>query len=464
MPVDPDRVQAIFLLAVEMPDAAARAVVLQRECGADAELRLRVEALLAAHGASGSSLDRDLGPALSSILRNEAQPGLPQKADTIGGYEILDKIGRGSGQFLYKARDLKRLAVVALRIVAASPVASSGLANRLVADAQALAALDHQHIVKVLQVGECAAGLYFVREWIDGLSLEEVRRQGHPDMALVIQWLIPVAEAVHYAHGRGIVHGQLKPANILLGNTHRPLVTDFGMARLAQRVASPFEKLRTPIFLPPEQAGVSAIPVGPHSDVYSLGAILYALVTGTAPFNEESVASTLLRVRSAEPPTPVRSLCPEVPDGLEWICHRCLKKQPGERFRTAHDLAVSLQHFADGYKHAVPGHGPPANRVDAPLSLVALKTGKVIAVSRSDAVVGRSPECDVILDGPEVSRRHCRISIVAGQVFLEDLGSTCGTYVNGVRVERISLRDGDRVDFAGQPFHVRISPPNCFWS
>jgi serine/threonine protein kinase len=199
--------------------------------------------------------------------------------------------------------------------------------------------------------------------------------------------------------------------------------------------------------MPPEQAGDPKVRVGPYSDVYSLGAVLYALLTGRPPFAERDFLRTLLRVRSPEPPTPVRSLRPEVDDMLAQICHKCLNKRHEDRYGSARELAEVLRRFVQPV-------GPAA--VALPVCLLSGATGARIPLAKAITVIGRSDECDLVLKRPDVSRRHCRIVRMADQVIVEDLGSSQGTRINGAAVARGGLNHGDRIEVAGQVFQVLI--------
>jgi serine/threonine protein kinase len=198
--------------------------------------------------------------------------------------------------------------------------------------------------------------------------------------------------------------------------------------------------------MPPEQAGEETAEPGPYSDVYSLGAILYTLLTGRPPFDEGSVLHTLLKVRSPDPPPPVHDFRPEVPPELEQFCLRCLSKRPADRPATARSVAETLERFAG---KAGRGGGRPA------VALVNRTTGVEVPLRADVTVLGRGRQCDVVLSAPHVSRRHCRVLVEADGVVIEDMGSTSGTYVNGRRVERARLQDGDRIDLAGEQLAVK---------
>jgi serine/threonine protein kinase len=381
------------------------------------------------------------------------QPGPP----VVPGYEVLEEVGHGGMGRVYKARDEKAGTLVAVKVLRSEHNRKQAVRKRFLAEGRAAAALDHPHIVKVFAVGECVAGPFLVMELIEGPSLEEVIRRGPPDLARAVSWLIAVADAVHHAHSKGIIHRDLKPANILLDSAGQPRVMDFGMAKVLHRpdrvgLSSTREGviLGTASYMPPEQAGDPEIKAGPYSDIYSLGAILYALLAGRPPFDEGDFMLTVLKVRSSEPPPPVRSLRPEVPELLELICHKCLSKRPADRYSSALELADVLRGIAQALGQA------PAT---APVVLAGA-VGELFPLSEEITVIGRSAECDLVLRAPDVSRRHCRIVRTPGQVTVEDLGSLQGTWVNGSRVARAQLRDGDRLEIARQAFRVQMQPPD----
>jgi eukaryotic-like serine/threonine-protein kinase len=402
------------------------------------------------HLADQISAQFDVHQAIEAGTQSEADNSPP----VIPGYELLAEIGRGGMGHVYKARDETLGTAVAVKVIRAERFHKHSMRKRFVAEARAAAALDHPHIVKVLAVRECTAGAYFVMELIVGTSLEEVLQRGPVDFHQAVRWLIPVAEAVDYAHGKGIIHRDLKPANIMIDRQNRPRVLDFGMAKIMAedgitRLSSTQEGtiLGTPSYMPPEQTGISGSVPGPSNDVYSLGAILYALLTGRPPFDEGTFWGTVLKVRSSEPAPAVRALRPEVPALLEQICHRCMSKQPADRYPSALELADVLRLF---------GQANHQSAQVVSVSLVSITTGEKILLEKETTVVGRAMTCDLVLQKLEVSREHCRIIRQTGQVFVEDLGSLRGTYVNGTRVERAKLGNGDRLEVAGHIFQVYL--------
>ncbi|MBL8799705.1 MAG: serine/threonine protein kinase [Planctomycetia bacterium] len=267
-----------------------------------------------------------------------------------GKYELLDEIGRGGMGVIYKARqkDLER--IVAIKMILSSQLASRQQLERFLAEARAMARLQHPHIVRIHEIGELHGQPYLVMEYITGVSLaEHMRRQTvAPEEAARIVGLI--ARAVEHLHQQGIVHRDLKPSNILLDDQGMPYVTDFGLVKMvgsSSNVTTTGAIVGTPAYMAPEQATGKPEQVGPCSDVYSLGAILYELLTGRPPFQEENPLDTLVQVIEGEPTQP-RLLKPDLPPQLETICMQCLEKTAEERYRTAAALADDLDRFRQG--------------------------------------------------------------------------------------------------------------------
>jgi serine/threonine-protein kinase len=377
-----------------------------------------------------------------------------------GDYELLREIGRGGMGVVYKARQKSLERVVAVKMLREEHFRNPAVLTRFLAEARGAAGLTHRNIVTVYQVGECFFGHYYVMEYINGKSLAALLENGPLPIAATVALLIPVAEAVHYAHSKGIIHRDLKPANIMVDRRRRPVVMDFGIAKFVGR-ASPLTLqgtiLGTPAYMPPEQADEDLSQVGPPSDVYSLGAILYTMLTGRVPYDEGTALRTLLKVLSPDLPPPVRSFRPEVPAALEQVCLQCLSKRPADRFPTAQALAEALRQVrpttgGGQISTLLAAHWPSA-------FLVTVSTGKVVRLRRQDSVIGRASECDIILRAADVSKRHCQIYWEADELLVEDLGSANGTCVNGRPVTRCRLQDGDRLEIAGHAFQVRLPRP-----
>jgi WD40 repeat protein/serine/threonine protein kinase len=304
-----------------------------------------------------------------STVRNGARwPTLP-------GYEILGELGRGGMGVVYKARQLGLNRLTAVKMILAGGHAGAEALTRFHAEAEAAAALHHPHIVAVYEVGAQDGCPFFSMEYVAGGSLKD-RLQGLPQPAEEAARLVEsLARAVSFAHERGIVHRDLKPANILLQKSFTtedteerkgavetslplrssvssvvkgftPKITDFGLVKrldLGQQTQSG-QILGTPDYMAPEQAAGKGNRVGPTVDIYSLGAILYELLTGRRPFQAASALETLEQVRQQEP-VPPRRVQPQVPRDLDTICLKCLAKEPGKRYASALALAEDLRRF-----------------------------------------------------------------------------------------------------------------------
>jgi serine/threonine-protein kinase len=270
-------------------------------------------------------------------------PDLPQ----IPGYEVEAILGRGGMGVVYKARHLRLNRPVALKMLLAGAYAGPTERERFLREAEAVAGLRHANIVQVFDVGDHDGRPYFTMEYIEGGSLAQ-KLLGTPQPAQQAAALLAtLAEAVHVAHLGGIIHRDLKPANILLTTDGTPKIADFGLARHfdgQQGLTLSGARLGTPSYMAPEQAMGKAHTIGPATDIYALGALLYELLTGRPPFRGETAAETELQVIYQDPVAPSR-LNPRVPRDLETICLKCLHKFPDRRYATAAALAEDLRRF-----------------------------------------------------------------------------------------------------------------------
>jgi serine/threonine-protein kinase len=264
-------------------------------------------------------------------------------------YEIIGEIGRGGMGVIYKARQKDLDRTVAIKMILSSQLASRQQVERFVAEARAMARLHHPNIVRIHETGAVHGQHYFVMEYITGPSLAGQLQEGPigPDKAARL--LALVARAVQHLHEQGIIHRDLKPSNILLDDKGQPYVTDFGLVKMlgTSNQTTTGAILGTPAYMAPEQATGRPEQVGPHSDVYSLGAILYELLTGRPPFQAETALDTLVQVIESEPTQP-RMLNPLLSRQLETICLRCLEKDPADRYPSAAALADDLERFLQG--------------------------------------------------------------------------------------------------------------------
>ena len=288
--------------------------------------------------------------------------GFREGADggSFGDYEIRQELGRGGMGVVYLALQISLNRLVALKVIKAGLMADASELERFKNEAEAVARLDHPGIVPVYEVGEHEGQRYFSMKLVDGSNLAEQIASYRDDPCATAVLMIGIAGAVEHAHSRGILHRDLKPANLLLDKQRRPLITDFGLARrlgddsgLTQSGAI----LGTPSYMAPEQAAGNFAVVGPTADVYSLGAILYELLTGMPPFRASTVMETLVSVLEREPTRP-SILQKDVSPELEAICLKCLEKDPKDRYPTAAALVADLENFRLGEAVAAMRAGP----------------------------------------------------------------------------------------------------------
>jgi serine/threonine-protein kinase len=292
---------------------------------------------------------------------SSASPILPIETlpRAFGDYELLDVIGKGGMGVVYKARQRSLRRIVALKMMV------RGERDRFAIEAQAAAHLDHPNLVAVHEAGEWDGQAYFSMRYVEGRTLSALLAEGPLHARDAARILATVSRAVHYAHERGILHRDLKPSNILLDRAGQPHVTDFG---LAKRVTTPDGLpavsgltlsgaiVGTPAYMAPEQVSGSRGKPSPVSDVYSLGVILYEMLTGRPPFQAPTPVDTLLLVLDQEPIRP-RLLNPNVDPDLELICLKCLQKEPELRYASAAGLAADLEAHLQGESPSVRSFG-----------------------------------------------------------------------------------------------------------
>jgi serine/threonine protein kinase len=256
---------------------------------------------------------------------------------------------------VYRARQRSLNRLVALKMLLGGTHAGSDFKKRFRQEAKAVAQLQHPGIVQVYEIGDFQGQLYYSMELVCDRSgrpaptLNDIIRESPMLPTAAARILVDVADAVHYAHHQGIVHRDLKPSNILVGPDGRPRVTDFGLARRLKddsSITSPGQALGTPGFLPPEQAGGTLGAAGVHSDVYSLGAVLYCLMSGRPPFLAGTIHETLHQVLNSEP-VPLRRLNSALPADLDIIAAKCPEKDPSRRYSSTAEFSSELQRFLE---------------------------------------------------------------------------------------------------------------------
>jgi WD40 repeat protein/serine/threonine protein kinase len=379
---DAARVRSIFLAAVERYRADEWPGYLDASCGEDAALRERVEKLLAAHGGQKSLVV----PAASlpgATVTHDSRRGVEQPGTTIGPYKLLEQIGEGGMGLVYMAeqqRPLRRL--VALKIIKPGMDSRQVLA-RFEAEKQALALMDHENIARVFDAGTTDAGHpFFVMELVRGIPINEFCEQKNLTVRERLELFNQVCQAVQHAHQKGVIHRDLKPSNILVtmhDATAVPKVIDFGIAKALgpslteHTLHTGFAQLvGTPLYMSPEQAEMNQLGVDTRSDVYSLGVLLYELLTGTTPFDKEALSKSGLEeirrmIREDEPPRPsarVSTLQAKTPSAssqrrgtdprhvsaalrgeLDWIVMKALEKDRGRRYESASAFATDIQRY-----------------------------------------------------------------------------------------------------------------------
>ncbi|WP_197440278.1 serine/threonine-protein kinase [Polystyrenella longa] len=276
----------------------------------------------------------------------ESQDHLQQ----FGEYVIVSEIARGGMGIVYKAYQLKLNRLVALKMISQGEFANQQEVRRFQLEAEAAAHLDHPGIVPVYDVGEHDGRHYFTMGLVLGTSLSDSVTSQLLSQIEIARIVMDIANAMSYAHSKGVIHRDLKPGNVLLDQKNDPRITDFGLAKRIEEDSNltvTGQILGTPSYMPPEQATGMAEEMGVTADVYSIGAILYAMLCGRPPFKSSSSMATLKQVLEEEP-IPPRKFDSKISTDLETICLKCLEKNRTQRYQSAHELAEELKRFREG--------------------------------------------------------------------------------------------------------------------
>ncbi len=304
-----------------------------------------------------------------AVASRESQMPFSARRVDFGDYKLLGEIARGGMGVVYRARQISLNRVVAVKMILSGQLASEAEVKRFRIEAEAAANLRHPNIVAIHEIGEQNGRHYFSMDFIEGRNLAEYAKAQPLSALEVAQLMSTLADAVHYAHQRGTLHRDLKPQNVLIDAKGQPHITDFGLAKrwnvlaespapstkpdnldssdLSSELTTAGSVMGSPAYMGPEQAAGRIDEIAPATDVYSLGAILYRLLTGRPPHRGATPKETLAKVINEEP-TPPRRLKIDVPEELETICLKCLEKQPGRRYATARALAEDLNRFVSG--------------------------------------------------------------------------------------------------------------------
>ena len=286
-----------------------------------------------------STVDGSAGSSVTSV-----QFDLPCQ---FGDYELIEELGRGGMGVVLRARQLSLKREVAIKMLLRGQLASPDDEARFLREAESVARLNHPAIVPVYEVGEEDGRLFFSMKYVGGDTLSRLLDEGPLPPRQTARILVSVGRAVHYAHQKGVLHRDLKPSNIIIDENGNPHVSDFGLARPISGAADLTRTgavLGTPAYMAPEQAAGNRGHVGPQSDVYSLGTILYHMLTGRPPFQAHSPVDVVLMVLEQDPPLP-RVINPAVDRDLEMIALRCLQKPPELRYVSASALADDLDAY-----------------------------------------------------------------------------------------------------------------------
>jgi eukaryotic-like serine/threonine-protein kinase len=347
MSLDSLRVKTIFEQAIAVSDTLERRAWLDLACAGDEALRQDVASLVDAYESAGQFMQ------MPTVVM-PTQPLLQGAgAHRFGDYELLEEIARGGMGVVYKARQVSLNRIVALKMILAGELATEAEVKRFRSEAQAAASLNHPNIVGIHEVGEHRGHHFYCMPFLQGRNLAELVKSGRwraGDGTEAARLIAKLAHAVQYAHEAGILHRDIKPGNILIGADGEPCITDFGLAKQVKAEAHltmTGHLLGTPSFMAPEQARGKSGQSTPATDIYSLGAVLYYLLTLNPPFVADSVLDALLLVLEGEAVLP-RRINPLVPGVLQDICMRCLEKKPEDRYGSAGELALDLERFLKG--------------------------------------------------------------------------------------------------------------------
>lgn len=408
MSVDAKRLQAVFLAALEAPD---RGALLDRECGADAELRQRVEKLLAAHEDSAPL------PAAPPERTSDFVPIAERPGSMVGPYKLKEQIGEGGFGLVFVAEQTEPVKrKVALKVIKPG-MDSRQVIARFEAERQALALMDHPNIARALDAGATESGRpYFVMELVRGIPITEYCDKNQLAPRERLELFVSVCQAIQHAHQKGVIHRDVKPSNVLVtSHDGKPVakVIDFGVAKaihqqLTERsIYTNFAQMvGTPLYMSPEQAEMSGLDIDTRSDIYSLGVLLYELLTGTTPLDRKRFAKAAYDevrrlIREEEPPKPSTRLSASdslasiaaqrhmeparlsklVRGDLDWITMKCLEKDRTRRYETANGLARDIQRYlADEAVEACPPTAAYRLRKFAKKNRAALTTAATLAV------------------------------------------------------------------------------------
>lgn len=398
-------------------------------------------------------------------------PGMPPRslapidatARQLGRYELREALGHGSFATVYRAWDPALQREVAVKVPHPHLLASDDFRDRLTREAQSAARLRHPAIVPLHEVGEADHGPFLVYEFIPGPSLAQQLRQTTPSPRQAAEWVARLAAALDYAHNRGIIHRDVKPANVMMDRDGQPILADFGLALQTDAslaLTKEGDVLGTPAYMAPEQAAGQNHMVGPRSDVYSLGAILYELLCGQPPFHKAG-AAILRQIVHEDPPRP-RQLRPTIPYDLETICLKAMAREPGRRYQTASALADDLQCYLD--------HRPIRARRTGPIGRLTLWCQRKPALAATVALAAAVSITVAVVSLGQVLQERDRLQVQRAQAIanlyqarVDEVRAVRHARANGYRDEAWRLlTDALRLDTPGRdPTALRQEAVAC---
>jgi len=350
-PASPDKADVISTVALSDPNAETKrsdSIPPTRDSSGTLPFDSRVSS--AAQSGTGSKPSSSAGPITAASGSQPQQASASDsisapRIESIGRYQVRDELGSGTFGVVYRCVDAELKRDVAVKVPRASRSNASDRAKEFLHEARSAARLRHAGIVTVLDTGQTSDGRVFVvYEFIRGITLQKRLDRGGYTVEEVVGWIAGAADALHHAHKNGIVHRDIKPANILLDEEQRPHIADFGLAKMDDQFFKDDagHVLGTVAYMSPEQAAGQSHWAAPQTDIYSLGVVLYQMLTKRLPFSAGSVSQVLEQVQKRVP-APPRTIDDKIPKPLEAICLRAMAKNPADRYSTAADMAAELR-------------------------------------------------------------------------------------------------------------------------
>jgi serine/threonine protein kinase/WD40 repeat protein len=488
----------LFMAALQIEDSSQRSAMLDRACGGAVELRQRVDALLRAFGEAGSFLQQPMVAGVTSDTHQAEEKSNPDPAETsgthIGPYKLIEQIGEGGMGTVWMAQQIEPVRrLVALKLIKAG-MASKQVIARFEAERQALALMDHANIARVLDAGTTGAGRpYFVMDLVKGVAITRYCDEHHLTPRQRLELFISVCQAVQHAHQKGIIHRDIKPSNVLIAlydGQPVPKIIDFGVAKATgpaltdkTLVTGLWSVVGTLAYMSPEQAELNQLDIDTRTDIYSLGVILYELLTGTTPLERKrlegtALLATLRLIREEEPPRPStrlstteelpaiaanrgvepRNLSGILRGELDWIVMKALEKDRTRRYEAANGLGQDIQRYlADEPVQACPpsaryrmqkfvrrNKSPVVAGVLLLLALVAGVIGTSMGMIRASVAMVRATDAEAKAVSEAKLKANALVAVQQSERAAKD--SLWLSLIEQARARRFSRQMGQRLD------------------